>query len=287
MGAIEADERELRSREQLGARPQAVHGRVAGHEPQERELRLAPLAPWACASREPWPAASDGHGRFPSRDVVIARATRAVVGDPAAGELDLAIDERGRQVAIVRDADSVRPLLVAQPDQRRGQLGAGALVETGERLVEHECARAGERARPRARRGAPPRRSARRRAAARSRSGRNRRRRATATRPAASRPTPRSPRPRPSGRRSCNRACWNATPTWPTTLLSGRPSMPRFALARLEQPGEDPRERRLARSVVADDEQRLAAVDAQVHVGERAVRPRRVAASTRARRRGG
>ena len=50
----------------------------------------------------------------------------------------------------------------------------------------------------------------------------------------------------------------------------------RLAVARIEEPGQHPRERRLARAVVPDDQHGFAAVDAQVHVGERTMRPRRM-----------
>ena len=47
------------------------------------------------------------------------------------------------------------------------------------------------------------------------------------------------------------------------------------AFARVDQSGKNPRERRLSRSVVAHHEHRFAPLDAQVHIRERSVGPRR------------
>ena len=143
--------------------------------------------------------------------------------------------------------------------ERRGELGAGAVVETGEGLVEDDGARpaserAGEHDAARL-----ARRSARRPDAVRTRGvepdvGERARHEPPATRARRGAVTSAMT----VGRSSCSRACWNVMPTVPNDAAAAAGLDVRVALARLEQPGEDPRERRLARPVVPDDEQGLA-----------------------------
>ena len=211
----------------------------------------------------------------PARTSMVIGSARPVVGDPTAGELDLAVDELGGKITVVRHAHQ-REARARRAAASAPRSGRRAPARRDRRTARRARARAAaRRAHPRARPGAPDRRSTRRRAAVRSRSGRSRRRPTTATR--------RRRRARRRGHLGRDRRAQelqarvlerDADLARPRRA-SGRPSMRASPSLGSSRPGEHPRQRRLARSVVADDQHRLAAVDAQVHVGERAVRPRR------------
>ncbi len=176
----------------------------------------------------------------------------------------------------MRHADEREVVIRAQPDERTGQIGTRVLVEPGERLVEHERGRSRrDRRREHDAAGLPAAelvdttrpdrrgveadlgerlpRDVRRRARRRGDLARNRR----------------------SQQLQAGVLERHADPA--DRLPQRLPFEAGVALAGNQQSAEDPRERRLARAVVPDDEHRLAAVDAQVEAGERALRPRRAA----------
>ena len=209
-----ADERELGGGDELGARPEPVHRRVAGHEPQERELGLAPLAHAVARRRVP-----GGRSRpVLLRDVVVALAAGPVVGDPPGGELDLAVDERRRQVAVVRHADQREVALGRAAATSAAVRSARACSSSPANGSSSTSARGRAASAPAitTRRASPPLSSSTRRGPIALGSNPTSAQR-TATRRPATRPTPRSPRPNTVGRSSCRRECWNATPTCPTT----------------------------------------------------------------------
>ena len=248
--------------QQLGAGPQAVQRTRTGKQPEEVEL---------------------GSRRRSFRDA--STVSFAVVGSSITGSESATIWPRSssitRSVISAQSSKScemstsVRSLRSRRPRNTVTSAASRFLVQAGEGLVEDQHSGLGGQQTGQQRLGAAGRRSTRRSDGRRAAPDRGPPRRRARSAPCRSVPDAARTSSRTVARWSCNRACWKERPRRLRRDAQRPSAHGRRALGWVEQPGEDPGQRRLARSVQTVDEDPLAGTDRQVHVVQCAMRPRR------------